>query len=97
LGRSHLQRLVPGDERGLALTSPYSSPPRSPSYAQWSLNTTAPPTVTVIYPVSGSVYGTNWSGAITGSASAKGGKTISLVKVAIENTTTGKVVERYLL
>jgi len=41
-------------------------------------------------PVSGSVYGTNWSGAITGSASAKGGKTISSVKVAIENTTTGK-------
>jgi uncharacterized repeat protein (TIGR02543 family) len=75
---------------GSALTSPYTLTATLTLYAQWSLNTTAPPTVTVIYPVSGSVYGTNWSGAIAGSASAKGGKTISSVKVAIENTTTGK-------
>jgi hypothetical protein len=48
------------------------------------------PTVTVTYPVSDGSYGTNWSGAIAGTASAKGGKTISSVKVAIENTTTGR-------
>ena len=58
--------------------------------AQWTPNSTVTPTVAVIYPVNGSTYGTNWSGVITGSASAKGGTTISSVKVAIENTTTGK-------
>ena len=45
-------------------------------------------TITVIYPVNGSDFGTNWSGAVTGTASVTGGKTISSVKVAIENTTT---------
>jgi uncharacterized repeat protein (TIGR02543 family) len=59
-------------------------------YAQWTLISSVTPTVTVTYPVSGSAYGNNWLGAVTGSASVKGGKTISSVKVAIENTTTGK-------
>jgi len=75
---------------GTQATTPYTLSAALTLYAQWTTNATNTPTVTVTYPVSGSVYGTNWSGAITGSASAKGGKTISSVKVAIENTTTGK-------
>jgi len=59
-------------------------------YAQWTRNPTVKVTVTVTYPVNGSAYGTNWLGAITGTASVTGRKTISSVKVAIENTTTGK-------
>jgi hypothetical protein len=75
---------------GTQATTPYALTATLTLFAQWTTNSTATPTVTVTYPVSGSVYGTNWSGAITGSASAKGGKTISSVKVSIENTTTGK-------
>jgi uncharacterized repeat protein (TIGR02543 family) len=59
-------------------------------YAQWMRNSTVKVTVIVTYPVNGSTYGTNWSAAITGTASITGRKIISSVKVAIENTTTGK-------
>ena len=49
------------------------------------------PTVAVTYPVTGTTYGTNWSGTITGSASSNvTGATISGDKVALENTTTSK-------
>ena len=50
---------------------------------------TTPPTVTVGYPTSGTTYGTNWQGSITGMASASNGATVSSVNVAIENTTPG--------
>jgi hypothetical protein len=50
----------------------------------------SPPTVTITYPVTNTTYGTNWTGAITGTASAGAGASISKTSVAIENTTTGK-------
>jgi hypothetical protein len=50
----------------------------------------SPPTVTITYPVNNTTYGTNWTGAITGTASAGAGASISKTSVAIENTTTGK-------
>jgi hypothetical protein len=49
---------------------------------------TANPSVTITYPVNGVTYGTDWEGAITGTA-ASDGNTIASVDVAIENTTTG--------
>jgi hypothetical protein len=51
---------------------------------------TAPPTVTITYPVNNTSYGTNWTGAITGTASsnAGAGTSVANVSVAIENTTT---------
>ncbi len=51
---------------------------------------TAAPKAAVTYPVSGTTYGPNWSGTISGTASASGGTIITGVGVAIENTTTGK-------
>jgi hypothetical protein len=53
---------------------------------------TAPPTVTITYPVNKTAYGTNWTGSITGTASSNAGSgtTISTVAVAIENTKTDK-------
>jgi phenylpyruvate tautomerase PptA (4-oxalocrotonate tautomerase family) len=51
---------------------------------------TGPPTVTITYPVGGTTYGTNWTGTITGSASAGTGASIKTVSVAIEDTTTNK-------
>ena len=49
-----------------------------------------PPSVSVAYPVSGTTYGANWNGTISGTASASNGATVTAVGVAIENTTTGK-------
>jgi phenylpyruvate tautomerase PptA (4-oxalocrotonate tautomerase family) len=49
---------------------------------------TAPPTVAITYPLSGTTYGSNWSGEITGSASAAAGATVKSVSVAIEDTTS---------
>lgn len=54
---------------------------------------TAPPTVTITYPSSGTnVCACNYSGKITGTASSNAGvgTSISSVSVAIENTTTSK-------
>jgi hypothetical protein len=53
---------------------------------------TGPPTVKVTYPVSGTKYGSNWTGMITGTASSNSGPgtTITATKVAMENTTNGK-------
>jgi hypothetical protein len=45
---------------------------------------TSPPTVIITYPVNNTTYGTNWGGAITGTASAGAGATISKVKVSIQ-------------
>jgi len=45
---------------------------------------TAPPTVTITYPVNGTTYGANWGRTITGTASAGTGSTISKVKVSIQ-------------
>jgi len=45
-----------------------------------------PPTVTVSYPVNNASYGSNWSGAITGTASFPNGA--GTISIAIENTTT---------
>src|SRR5208283_61191 len=54
--------------------------------------TKAPPTVTIIYPVNGTTYGSNWTGEITGTASSNSGAgtTIKTTVVAIEDTTTNK-------
>ncbi len=53
-----------------------------------TVDTTAP-TVSITSPVTGTTYGTNWTGAITGSASdATSG--VSSIGVAVKNTTTGK-------
>ena len=51
---------------------------------------TAPPTVTITYPVNKTTYGTNWTGAITGTASsnAGAGTSVANVSAAFENTTT---------
>ncbi len=51
---------------------------------------TAPPTVTITYPVNNTTYGSNWSGEITGTASAGTGATITKTSVAIEDTKTDK-------
>ena len=53
--------------------------------------TTAPPTVTITYPVNRTAYGTNWAGTITGTASSNSGPTTAItgISVAVENTTTG--------
>lgn len=50
---------------------------------------TTPPTVTVSYPASGSTYGSNWSGTISGTSTDQISGVAS-VAVAIENTTTAK-------
>ena len=51
---------------------------------------TALPTVTITYPCNCKTYGANWTGTITGTASAGPGATISAVSVAIEDTSTDK-------
>ncbi len=53
---------------------------------------TPPPTVKISYPVMATAYGTNWGGAISGTASSNfgSGTSITDVSVAVENTTTGK-------
>ncbi len=42
----------------------------------------------VSYPESGTEYGSNWTGVITGTASAASGATVEVVSVAIEDTAT---------
>jgi hypothetical protein len=51
---------------------------------------TTPPKVSITYPVNNTTYGTDWGGAISGSASAGAGATIAKTAVAVEDTTTGK-------
>ena len=53
---------------------------------------TPPPSVTVTYPVNKAVYGTNWAGSITGTASSNSGPNTGIagVSIAVENTATGK-------
>jgi hypothetical protein len=50
--------------------------------------TTAPPTVSITYPVDGTSYGADWTGTITGTASSNSGAstTITSTQVAIEDT-----------
>ena len=48
------------------------------------------PTVAVAYPVNSTTYGANWSGTLSGSASAANGASISSVSVAAEDITSGK-------
>jgi trimeric autotransporter adhesin len=57
--------------------------------AAFNVSTTAP-SVAITYPVNSSTYGANWTGTITGTASANGGLSITGSAVAIEDTTTGK-------
>ena len=46
---------------------------------------TSAPTVTISYPVTGTTYGTDWGGAISGTAAPKASAvTISAVKVSIQ-------------
>ena len=47
---------------------------------------TAPPTVSVTYPVNNTTYGSNWSGEITGTASAAIGASITSISIAVEDT-----------
>jgi len=62
----------------------------SPTVTFKYCNPTTPPTVAITYPVNNTTYGTDWTGEITGTASAEVGATIASVSVAIENTKTGK-------
>jgi len=48
------------------------------------------PTLAITYPVSGSTYGADWTGTITGTASPGPGATITSTEVAIEDTTTSQ-------
>jgi trimeric autotransporter adhesin len=57
--------------------------------AAFNMSTTAP-NVAVTYPVNSATYGNNWTGTITGTASANGGLNISSTAVAIDDTTAGK-------
>ncbi len=47
------------------------------------------PAVTITYPVNDTSYGADWTGEITGTASAVPGTTITGVSVAVEDTKTG--------
>ena len=47
-----------------------------------------PPTVKITYPVNGAKYGSNWTGMITGAASAASGATITSASLAIEDSAT---------
>jgi hypothetical protein len=51
-----------------------------------------PPTVAITYPVNNTIYGTDWTGTITGTASSNSGAgtTITGVAVALEDTATAK-------
>jgi len=48
------------------------------------------PTATITYPVAGTTYGSDWTGTITGTASAGAGTTINTTAVAIEDTSTAQ-------
>ena len=62
-------------------TTPPPPPPPPPA---------TPPTVTITYPVNGTIYGTDWTGTITGTASSNSGTgtTVKTTQVAIEDTTS---------
>ena len=62
----------------------------SPTVTFKYCNPTTPPTVAITYPVNNTTYGTNWTGEITGTASAEVGASITSASVAIKNTKTGK-------
>jgi len=47
-----------------------------------------PPKVTITYPVDGTSYGSNWSGEITGTASAAIGASITSVSIAVDDIAT---------
>jgi hypothetical protein len=49
-----------------------------------------PPTVVITYPVNGTEYGADWTGTITGTATAAAGTAISGVQVSIKDTKTDK-------
>jgi hypothetical protein len=57
--------------------------------AAFNVSTTAP-NVAITYPVTGTTYGSGWTGSITGTASATGGLSVTGTAVSIEDTTTGK-------
>jgi hypothetical protein len=54
--------------------------------------TTAPPTLSITYPVDHTTYGADWTGTITGTASSNSGAstTIASTEVAIEDTTASQ-------
>jgi hypothetical protein len=62
----------------------------SPTVSFKYCNRTTPPTVTITYPVNNTPYGSNWTGEVTGTASAEAGATITHAAVAFKNTKTGK-------
>ncbi|MGD0983576.1 MAG: Ig-like domain-containing protein [Acidimicrobiales bacterium] len=62
----------------------------SPTVSFTYCNRTTPPTVAITYPVNNATYGTNWTGEVTGTASAEAGATITSVSVAFKDTKTGK-------
>jgi hypothetical protein len=68
-----------------------TSPTVSFTYGTTATATT-PPTVAITYPVDGTVYGSDWTGTITGTASPNSGpgSTITSTAVAIEDTTTNQ-------
>jgi hypothetical protein len=48
------------------------------------------PTVSITYPVDNTTYGSDWTGTMTGTASAAAGTTVTNTQVAIEDTTTNQ-------
>jgi hypothetical protein len=62
------------------------------SFTYCTTHNTTPPSVSITYPVNNATYSTNWTGAVTGTASSNSGSgtAITGAAVAIENTTTGK-------
>ncbi|MGD0945184.1 MAG: hypothetical protein ABR972_13070, partial [Acidimicrobiales bacterium] len=52
----------------------------------YCLKTSPPPTVTITYPINNTTYGSNWSGEITGTASAAIGASITSISIAVEDT-----------
>ena len=74
--RGHLQVIAKAtDSLGFVGTS---------STVTFTYETTSP-TVAITYPVNGTTYGTNWGGAITGTAGAKAtGATIKTMQVSIQ-------------
>ena len=50
----------------------------------------AAPTASIAYPVDGTTYGSDWTGTMTGTASAAAGTTITSTQVAVEDTSASK-------
>jgi hypothetical protein len=86
------QSLIPGDTYTVIAqaTDSAGNVGTSSTVSFTYLIPTAPPTVSITYPVDGSTYGPNWTGTITGTASTNSGpgSTIKGTRVAIEDTTT---------